>query len=91
MTPTFELFSTSTCVRCPKLEKYLKYIRINFVKRLIDKDPEAATDALLFDIRSAPALRFDNLILQSKDIFGPNGEFYQQNVFKFTVTDRIMD
>jgi hypothetical protein len=91
MKQTFELFATSTCTRCPELEKYLKYIRIKVVKRVIDKDPEAETDAIMLGIRSAPALRLGDLVLPSKEIFGPNGEFYQKNVFKFTVTDRVMD
>jgi len=51
-----ELFTTITCTKCAVLEKKLENAGIPFVKRVIDVDPEAETDALMLGIRQVPAL-----------------------------------
>jgi len=57
-----ELFTTSTCTKCVALEKKLEAAGIPFVKRVIDLDPEAETDALMLGIHSVPVLRNDGRI-----------------------------
>ncbi|MHA1369679.1 MAG: glutaredoxin family protein [Promethearchaeota archaeon] len=69
MPDKIELFSTSICPRCMKVAKLLDSIGIEYTKRVIDKDPEAETDAMMFNIFSAPALKKGNELLRSKDIF----------------------
>ena len=64
-----ELFTTSTCTKCVALEKKLEAAGIPFVKRVIDLDPEAETDALMLGIRQVPAL-LDNKRLISITNFG---------------------
>jgi len=59
-----ELFTTSTCTKCAVLEQKLAAAGINFVKRVIDLDPEAETDAIMLGIRQVPAL-LDNKRLVS--------------------------
>ncbi|HME53105.1 MAG TPA: glutaredoxin domain-containing protein [Candidatus Lokiarchaeia archaeon] len=59
-----ELFTTSTCTKCAVLEKKLENAGIPFVKRVIDVDPEAQTDALMLGIHELPALCKDRKILE---------------------------
>ena len=54
-----ELFTTSTCNKCKVLENRLHDAGIPFVKRVIDMDPEAQTDALMLGIHAVPAVRND--------------------------------
>lgn len=39
------------------------------INRMVDKDPEAETDALMYNIFSAPAIKLGEKILRAKDIF----------------------
>ncbi|MHA1793020.1 MAG: glutaredoxin family protein [Promethearchaeota archaeon] len=73
MPESLELFSTSQCPKCRKLAKYLESKDIHFVKRVIDEDPEAETDALMLNIFAAPALKKGDKLLRVKDLF-PDGE-----------------
>lgn len=84
-----ELFSTSTCVYCPQLETFLTSINARFIKRVIDQDPEAETDALMLGIRGAPALRSGDKILLSKDIVSKDGKFYQKRIFDFILENTV--
>ena len=64
-----ELFSTTQCPKCVKLLEYLETIGTDVVKRVIDADPEAETDALMLNIFSAPALKKGDRVLRTKDLF----------------------
>ena len=63
-----ELFTTSTCTKCAVLEKRLEAAGIPFVKRVIDVDPEAQTDALMFGIHNVPVLRNDGKSCSIEDL-----------------------
>nr|MDO8114093.1 glutaredoxin domain-containing protein [Candidatus Sigynarchaeota archaeon] len=52
-----ELFSTTTCARCKALAAMLDAAGVAYVKREIDVDPEAMTDALMLGILEIPVLR----------------------------------
>ncbi len=69
MTNIVELFSTTVCPKCSKLSEYLNKMGIKYVKRLIDTDPEAETDACMLNICAAPALRIGDKVLRAKDLF----------------------
>jgi glutaredoxin len=69
MSESIELFSTTECPKCAKLSEYLSDLGIEYVKRVIDVDPEAETDALMLNIFSAPALRKGDTVLKTKDLF----------------------
>jgi len=56
-----ELFTRSTCTKCAVLVKKLENAGIPFVKRVIDLDPEAETDAIMLGIRQIPSLRENNV------------------------------
>lgn len=77
-----ELFSTSQCPKCVKLAEYLDNAGVEFVKRVIDTDPEAETDALMFNIFAAPALRKGDEILRVKDLFNKD-ELQEKNINNF--------
>lgn len=64
-----ELFSTTQCPKCVKLTEFLAGLGIEPVKRVIDVDPEAETDALMLNIFSAPALKKGDKVLRTKDLF----------------------
>lgn len=80
--PTLELFSTSECQKCNKLAEYLSANNITFVKRVIDQDPNAETDAVRLHILSAPALRRGKDVLRTKDMFDSDG-IAERNVKAF--------
>lgn len=63
-----ELFTTSTCTKCAVLEKKLESAGIPFVKRVIDVDPEAQTDALMLGITSLPKLRIDEKFIEISEV-----------------------
>ncbi len=69
MTNDLILFATKECPKCTKLSDYLNKMGINYVKRVIDADPEAETDALMYNIFSAPALKKGDSVLRTKDLF----------------------
>lgn len=72
-----QLFSTSECTRCTKLSTFFEKNGIKYMKRVIDKDPEARTDALMLKIMSAPAIVVDEKVLKTKEIF--DGEKINEN------------
>lgn len=69
MTEKIEIFATKECPKCVKLAIYLDSKGVGYVKRVIDEDPEAETDALMFNIFSAPALKKGDKLLRVKDMF----------------------
>lgn len=75
-----EVFTTSSCTRCPKLVEYLENNNVDFIKRIIDEDPDAETDAIMNGILSAPALKKGDIILRVKQIFDANGAIIAENV-----------
>nr|MDO8109835.1 glutaredoxin domain-containing protein [Candidatus Sigynarchaeota archaeon] len=52
-----ELFATTTCARCKALAAMLDAAGVVYVKREIDVDPEAMTDALMLGILEIPVLK----------------------------------
>jgi len=66
------LFSTKECPKCTKLSEYLSKMGIKYVKRMIDSDPDAETDALMHNIFAAPALIKGDSVLRAKDLFMNN-------------------
>jgi len=64
-----KLYTTSDCPKCEKLAEFLTNKNISFKKYVIDKDPEAETDALMDNVFSAPALKKEGRILRTRDIF----------------------
>jgi hypothetical protein len=52
-----------------KLSKYLDELEIFHKDKMIDSDPDAETEALLYNIFSVPALRIGENVLRTKDIF----------------------
>ena len=79
---TFELFSTTQCPKCVKLTQFLATLGIEPVKRIIDADPEAETDALMLNIFSAPALKKGDKVLKTKDLFSKD-EINEDRVRQF--------
>nr|MDO8109583.1 glutaredoxin domain-containing protein [Candidatus Sigynarchaeota archaeon] len=69
MITTIEIFTKTDCSKCTKLTDFLNKMGVQFVKRNIDVDPEAETDARMLNILGAPALRKGNKLLRVKDIF----------------------
>nr|MDO8113081.1 glutaredoxin family protein [Candidatus Sigynarchaeota archaeon] len=63
-----ELFSTTTCARCKALAAMLDAAGVPYVKREIDVDPEAMTDAMMLGILEVPVLRKDDRLLRAIDI-----------------------
>jgi len=78
-----ELFTTSTCVKCPKLKEWLKKTHIKFVERVFDTDPEAETDALMNYIYSAPTMKIGDNILRTKDIIDENKNVNEEKIMEF--------
>jgi predicted thioredoxin/glutaredoxin len=79
-----ELFTTSTCVRCPVLIEYLhEELHIKTIKRVIDTDPEAETDALMLNIRAVPALRKGDDVLMLKDIMDKDHKLFKKKILEF--------
>lgn len=64
-----ELFTTSKCPRCEKIVAFLDGAKIEYTKRVIDQDPEAETDAIMLGIHSAPALKIDETVFITREIF----------------------
>ena len=82
MTNDLVLFSTKECPKCMKLSDYLTSMGIKYVKRVIDSDPEAETDALMNNIFSAPALKKGDSVLRTKEIFD-RGQIVEDKLKQF--------
>ncbi len=50
------LYTTSRCPECEHVARVLDALGIPYVKRAIDLDPEAETDALMLKITKVPAV-----------------------------------
>jgi glutaredoxin len=50
------LYTTSTCLECVRAARVLDALGIPYVKKAIDLDPEAQTDALMLKITKVPAV-----------------------------------
>ncbi len=50
------LYTTSTCPECERAARMLDALGIPYVKRAIDLDPEAQTNALMLKIVRVPAV-----------------------------------
>lgn len=66
---TIELFTTSSCPKCEKLSLFLETQGIKYVKRIIDLDPDAETEALMINLYSAPAIKTGESVLKTSQIF----------------------
>ena len=82
ITDDVEMFCKHGCVKCSKLASFLKAEGILVVKRAIDVEPDAETEALMLGIFAAPALKKGDKVLRVKDLF--NGNVIQKdNIVKF--------
>ncbi len=63
------MYSTSTCPRCERVARLFDENDIAYKKRVIDIDPEAEADAIMFDIYSAPALESGGNVLLVDEMF----------------------
>ncbi len=59
------LYSTSTCLECERAARVLDALGIPYVKKAIDLDPEAYTDALMLKIVRVPAVVVGDTILRA--------------------------
>jgi glutaredoxin len=64
-----EVFTTKECHKCPKLIAFLDKHKIKYIKRMVDKDPDIETEALIYNIFSVPALKIGERVLRTKDVF----------------------
>ncbi len=62
---TVTLYTTSTCTECLRVIRILESLGIPFVKRVIDQDPEAQTDALMFKITRVPAIVVGETVIRA--------------------------
>ena len=62
-----ELFSTTTCARCKALATKLDAAGVPYVKREIDVDPKAMTDAIMLGITAVPVLKRGERILSRRN------------------------
>lgn len=74
------MFTTSTCDKCKKLGSFLEKVGAPYVKRVVDKDLEAETDAAMISVFSVPVLRCNGKVLKMKEIF--NGEVINEGKVK---------
>jgi hypothetical protein len=79
------MFCKHNCARCSKLAEFLNKEGISFVRRTIDADPDAETEALMLGIFAAPALKKRDKVLGSKELF--NGSQMQKDRIRSFVQD----
>jgi glutaredoxin len=58
------LYTTSTCPECERAAHVLDALGIPYVKKAIDLDPEAQTDALMLRITKVPAVAVGEQVLR---------------------------
>jgi hypothetical protein len=70
---TIEIFTKSTSQESVKLVKFLKAHQIEHLERVIDKDDNAKSDAIMLDIVAVPTLKMGYYLFRPKNLFN-NGE-----------------
>ena len=58
------LYTTSTCPECERTARILDALGIPYVKKAIDLDLEAQTDALMLKITKVPVVEIDGRVLR---------------------------
>ncbi len=58
------LYTTSSCPECERAARVLDALGIRYIKRAIDLDPEAQTDALMLKIVKVPAVEIGGRVLR---------------------------
>jgi len=80
-----EVFTTSTCTRCPLVKEYLDFCDVEYFEMIIDEDAEAETDAMMFGIYSVPCLKIGKKVLKEKEIF-MNGQLQWKKIKDFLMS-----
>ena len=75
------VFSSSVCLQCDVLKRYLTNRDIEHSVRMIE-DPEAKVDALMLNIYSTPALVVGDKVLHQSEMFA-NNQLVENAVLSF--------